>query len=126
MTSPTQPEVSAERREQAKALWAKLCRPYTPSSLFPFGATDTGFDDFIAALDAQAKAKADIRVEAMRLRAKATARSVKESCERSAKIHRPPYAAPNEEIAMAHESGAAIAQQIEDLIRAMPIEGDGR
>lgn len=63
MTSPTQPEVSAERREQI----AKLL-------MSSGGWVGTGFGfrraedfwSFIFALDAQAKAEADARVEAMR------------------------------------------------------------
>lgn len=62
---PDGPRATPERRERVAKLWAKHCRPHTPSSLFPFGATEEQFDDFAAALDAEADARVREAKDAM-------------------------------------------------------------
>lgn len=61
MTSPTQPEASAERREQVRALWRRYGGTLRSQEQFGVAATNQLWP-FIAALDAQAKAEADARV----------------------------------------------------------------
>lgn len=120
--SDAQPEVSAECREQVRAMWTRhggsIYRPLPPWTTDEYRCTmdDPNFWSFVSAFDAQAKAEADARVETMRERAARVIRENQEAVSHTDDGQR--------RYLGKRTQGDMLGLAFADAIEALPIEGD--